>query len=42
MRHFDENGNFIEFEPEPEIELESETEPTQNPDIRYIFKKNED
>lgn len=48
MRHFDENGNFIEFEPEPEVELESETETefdsekNQPPKINYIFKKRED
>jgi membrane associated rhomboid family serine protease len=44
MRHFDENGNFIEFEPEPEIETgqESEFEKTQTIDFKYTFKKNED
>lgn len=48
MRHFDENGNFIELEPEPEVELESETETefdsekNQPPKINYIFKKRED
>lgn len=46
MRHFDENGNFIELEPEPEVELESETEfdseKNQPPKINYIFKKRED
>ncbi len=36
MRHFDENGNFIE-NLEPEIEDESET--NNDPKINYIFKK---
>lgn len=48
MRHFDENGNFIEFEPEVEIEVETESEPqskldkSPNSKINYIFKKSED
>ncbi|EPR73070.1 hypothetical protein ADIWIN_1851 [Winogradskyella psychrotolerans RS-3] len=46
MKHFDENGNFIEFEPEVEIENESELniEPkiNQAQSINYIFKKKED
>ncbi|WP_179335843.1 rhomboid family intramembrane serine protease [Winogradskyella costae] len=45
MKHFDENGNFIEFEPEVEIENESELkiepEIKQAQRINYIFKKNE-
>ena len=44
MRHFDEDGNFIEFEPEPEPELDAENESKINksPKIKYIFKKRED
>ena len=46
MKHFDENGNFIEFEPEVEIEnedeLEIEPKINQAQRINYIFKKNED
>ncbi len=42
MRQFDEDGNFIEFEPEPEVELETETEMNEAPKIRYIFRKRED
>ncbi|SDI12663.1 rhomboid family intramembrane serine protease [Winogradskyella thalassocola] len=46
MKHFDENGNFIELEPEVEIEneseLEIEPEINQAQTINYIFKKNED
>ena len=42
MRHFDKNGNFIEFEPEPEPEIEIESEINQSPNVRYIFKKRED
>lgn len=44
MRHFDEDGNFIEIEPEvdPEIELETNPEINQAPKIRYIFRKKED
>lgn len=44
MRHFDENGNFIEFQPEEDIELEidSELENNSYSNINYIFKKNED
>lgn len=49
MKHFDEDGNFIELEPEleNEIEIESEFEKNlkrkskenQNTNINYIFKK---
>ncbi|WP_178984417.1 rhomboid family intramembrane serine protease [Winogradskyella helgolandensis] len=46
MKHFDEDGNFIEFEPEIEIEndaeLEIEPKINQAQRINYIFKKNED
>ncbi|MBU2928735.1 rhomboid family intramembrane serine protease [Winogradskyella psychrotolerans] len=44
MKHFDEDGNFIEFEPEEEIEseLEIESETIQAQKINYIFKKKED
>jgi len=44
MRQFDENGNFIEFEPEVEneIEIEAETEITDAPKFKYIFKKRKD
>ena len=43
MKHFDENGNFIELEPEVEIESEIDLEPetTQAQRINYIFKKTE-
>lgn len=47
MKHFDEDGNFIEFEPE-EVETESEPEseikvPKKEAlKITYVFKKNED
>ncbi len=42
MRQFDEDGNFIEFEPEPEIEPELESELNEAPKIKYIFRKRED
>ncbi|WP_179345431.1 rhomboid family intramembrane serine protease [Winogradskyella ursingii] len=48
MKHFDENGNFIEIDVEPEGELntdfekELKTESDQTSNIRYIFKKKED
>jgi membrane associated rhomboid family serine protease len=42
MRHFDEDGNFIELEPEPESGIEPEIENNQPPRIRYIFRKKED
>lgn len=37
MRHFDENGNFIEVLPEDELEGEAEMDKTL--EIKYIFKK---
>ncbi|WP_296316934.1 rhomboid family intramembrane serine protease [Winogradskyella sp. UBA3174] len=42
MRHFDEDGNFIELEPDLEIETDAETEIFQSPKVNYIFKKKED
>ena len=49
MKHFDEDGNFIELEPEPEIEIESEIQDHQMTssnqskiNISYTFKKSED
>ena len=51
MRHFDENGNFIEIEPEVELEAENESEIENNRIssshkdriiISYTFKKAED
>ncbi|REG85228.1 rhomboid family intramembrane serine protease [Winogradskyella sediminis] len=46
MKHFDENGNFIEFEPEVETENETESEIESKlnraPSINYIYKKKED
>ncbi|WP_430467566.1 rhomboid family intramembrane serine protease [Winogradskyella ouciana] len=39
MRHFDEDGNFIETLPEDEIEADSELENESATTIRYIFKK---
>ena len=44
MKHFDENGNFIEFEPEVENEAEAEIESkiNQSPSINYIYKKKGD
>ena len=39
MKHFDENGNFIETLPEEEPEVDTNSEPTH---INYIFKKRED
>lgn len=44
MRQFDDDGNFIEFEPEPEVEVESdaEIEMTEAQKISYIFRKRED
>ena len=39
MQHFDENGNFIEFEPEFELDT---SEDSETPKINYIFKKEED
>ncbi|NRR91650.1 rhomboid family intramembrane serine protease [Winogradskyella undariae] len=48
MKHFDENGNFIEIEPEPEIESESKIDThkiisnnSQEFKITYTFKKTE-
>ena len=38
MKHFDENGNFIETLPEEDVE----PEPGESTQINYIFKKNED
>jgi hypothetical protein len=53
MRHFDENGNFIEIEPEPEsgtiseseIEIETNQITSSHTDgikIKYTYKKTED
>lgn len=46
MRHFDEDGNFIELAPESELEseleLKSEIEKDLSLKVRYIFKKKED
>ncbi|WP_179354545.1 rhomboid family intramembrane serine protease [Winogradskyella vidalii] len=47
MRHFDEDGNFIEFDPEEaqaEAEVESEVNVPKKKAIKitYVFKKNED
>ncbi len=45
MRHFDEDGNFIELEPEPEVEIEDNqmTSSDQNQlNIKYTFKQGED
>ncbi|MEP5253597.1 MAG: rhomboid family intramembrane serine protease [Winogradskyella arenosi] len=51
MKHFDENGNFIPFEPEPEVNLEADAE-VENPQqssshqnnikITYTYKKSQD
>lgn len=41
MRHFDENGNFIEIAPEDVPQLDAESE-SNLPKIKYIFRKNED
>ena len=40
MKHFDENGNFIEVLPEDEPVQVSQIK--EEPTINYIFKKNED
>lgn len=40
MKHFDENGNFIESLPEETIDQEIETE--QSTKINYVFKEKED
>lgn len=37
MKHFDENGNFIESLPEEAIDQETETE--QSTKINYVFKE---
>jgi len=42
MKHFDENGNFIEFEPEIESEDEKHSENSTPPIINYTFKTSED
>lgn len=51
MRHFDKDGNFIEFEPEEEFEIESEVEKDNNQmtssnqnriNIYYTFKENKE
>ena len=47
MRHFDENGNFIEIEPESPLELEIENNERSSSsndqiEIRYTFKKTKD
>lgn len=39
MRHFDEDGNFIETLPEDKIEANSELENESTTIIRYVFKK---
>ncbi|WP_407557297.1 rhomboid family intramembrane serine protease [Winogradskyella sp. 4-2091] len=43
MKHFDENGNFIELKPEIEndLEIEDNSEGTKELKIRYIFKKDD-
>ena len=44
MKHFDKNGNFIEFELEPDIESKPESD-LENPPrstINYIFKEKKD
>jgi membrane associated rhomboid family serine protease len=40
MRHFDEDGNFIELEPEEEVE--PETTMDAGTTIKYIFRENKD
>ncbi|WP_417871202.1 rhomboid family intramembrane serine protease [Winogradskyella sp.] len=40
MKHFDENGNFIESLPEEAIDQDAETE--QSTKINYVFKEKED
>ena len=44
MRHFDEDGNFIEMLPEDNIAPEdtSELDESQTLKIKYIFKKKDD
>jgi membrane associated rhomboid family serine protease len=42
MRHFDEDGNFIELPPEDDIEADPELNTTKTTRINYIFKKRED
>lgn len=48
MKHFDENGNFIEWEPESEVEVESkvdvtlDSKPQTTPKVNYIFKKSDE
>lgn len=39
MRHFDEDGNFIETLPEDEVDLEDKTEKDSTLEIKYIFRK---
>ncbi len=41
LKHFDENGNFIE-NLEPEVEEEAISEENEKPSITYTFKKNND
>jgi hypothetical protein len=42
MRHFDEDGNFIELLPEEDIDEELESNTSQTTRIRYIIKKREE
>jgi hypothetical protein len=44
MRHFDENGNFIEWEPEPEAQQENDritSSDAAGMTINYTFKEKE-
>ena len=41
MKHFDENGNFIEFEPEVELDSEQKLQ-NRKIEIKYIFKSKEE
>ncbi|MBF8150362.1 rhomboid family intramembrane serine protease [Winogradskyella sp. F6397] len=47
MKHFDKDGNFIEFEPEDlemesEIEIKPETKEVETPKVNYIFRNRDD
>lgn len=40
MKHFDENGNFIEFDPEPD--LASDFDSNEEVEIKYNYKESKD
>lgn len=41
LKHFDENGNFIESIEDDSIEMDTETKPDSQPKVTYYFKRKE-